>query len=599
MRILFSTRNFWYVRIFEPVIRMLAARGHEVHILAERGERNELSRDWNAAMATLASECPAVTFGWSPMRIEDEWIDLRVMIRLGIDHLRFLEPDYANAPKLAERARTRTPSLVVRLGDAPFFRTRAGRRLLVAALRAAERAMPIDPDVAAYIESYNADVVLVTPLLTLGSDQQDVVRTARRMGTPTALCVGSWDHLSSKALIREQPDRVFVWNETQKHEAVTLHDIPPEHVIVTGAQCFDAWFDRTPALDREAFCRKVGLDPSRPYVLYVCSALFEGSPNEAEFVARWITEVRANGSPALRDAGILVRQHPKRGFEWDGVDLDRFDNVALWPPRAAAPMDRETQADYFDSMYHSAVAVGINTSALIEAGIVGRPVHTMLLPEFFENQEGTLHFHYLLNQGLLKTTRDLAAHIAQLGESLAAADPAVHHNRAFVEGFVRPRGLGVPATPVFADQVESLRSLGSNPRPLPFWAPVLQSALAPLARRTSGTFAEQISRERRRREKSKAKDDRLAALAVARASQKARAIEERQQRREAEIRERRERIERDRQEVLLAKQRTRDEKVRVKEERTVKWRREKRRRALNLRLAKYYRWLLRPFSAHQ
>jgi hypothetical protein len=599
MRILFSTRNFWYVRIFEPVLRVLAERGHEVHILAERGERKELAEQWNAAMATLASEHPNITFAWAPLRIEDDWIDLRLMIRLGIDHLRFLEPAYANAPKLAERARTRTPQLVVRLAEAPILRTRAARRLMGMMLRAAERAMPIDADVAAYIESYGADAILITPLLTLGSEQQDVVRTARRLGVPTALCVGSWDHLSSKALIREQPDRVFVWNETQKQEAVALHRVPPEHVVVTGAQCFDLWFDRTPALEREPFCRKVGLDPARPYILYVCSALFEGSPNEAEFVTRWIREVRASGTPALREAGILVRPHPKRDFEWDGIDLGGLENVVLWPPRAAAPMARATQADYFDSMYYGAVAVGLNTSALIEAGIVGRPVHTMLLPEFFENQEGTLHFHYLLDQGLLKTTRDLTSHVAQLGESLAAASADVHHNRVFVEAFVRPRGLDVPATPVFADAVESLATLQTRPRSAPAWTPLLRLALTPLARRTSGTFAEQISRERRRREKRRRNEERVAALEAARAAQKARAIEERRLRREAELRERRERIERERQEALLAKQRRREEKLRLKEERTTQWRREKRRRTLNARLAHYYRRLLRPFSAHQ
>src|SRR6185436_18322284 len=102
--------------------------------LADRGERNELSHDWNAAMAALASEHPNITFAWAPLRIEDDWIDLRLMIRLGIDHLRFLEPDYANAPKLAERARTRTPSLVVRLAEAPVLGTRAGRRLIGMAL---------------------------------------------------------------------------------------------------------------------------------------------------------------------------------------------------------------------------------------------------------------------------------------------------------------------------------------------------------------------------------------------------------------------------------------------------------------------------------
>ena len=61
------------------------------------------------------------------------------------------------------------------------------------------------PTSAAYIEAQGPDVVLVTPLIALGSAQIDYLRAARSLGIPTALCVWSWDHLSSKALIRELP----------------------------------------------------------------------------------------------------------------------------------------------------------------------------------------------------------------------------------------------------------------------------------------------------------------------------------------------------------------------------------------------------------
>jgi hypothetical protein len=596
LRVLFSMRNFWYVRIFEPVIRALAARGHAVHILAEQGEQKEMARDWNDAAARLAAAYPNITFAWAPTRIDDDWIDLRIMIRLGLDHLRFLKPEYARAPKLASRARVRTPPFIVRLADAPVCRTWWGRRLLATVLRAMERATPIDPDVAGYFESHPTDVILVTPLLTLGSEQQDIIRIARRLAVPTALCVGSWDHLSSKALIREVPDKVVVWNETQKHEAALYHGIPPERVVVTGAQCFDEWFDRRPTLLRDDFCRKVGLDPARPYILYVCSALFEGSPSEAEFVRKWIARVRSSDDPRLRDAGILVRPHPKRGFEWDHVDLRDLDNVAIWPPRGAAPFDAATKSDYFDSMYHSAVTVGLNTSALIEAGIVGRAVHTVLLPEFYENQEGTLHFRYLLEGGLLLQARDLDTHVAQVAESLAAADSSTHHNRSFVERFVRPHGLGTAATPAFADAVEDVATLRVRKVGQPFWIPVLRALMTPLARHTSGTFAEQVNRKRRRRDKALAKTERATNLETHRAAEKARILEERQRHREEAMRERREREERVRAERLAVKREALEAKKREKAEHMKRWRGEKRHRAFNNRIAAYYRRLLKPFS---
>jgi hypothetical protein len=565
LRILFSMRNFWYVKLFESVVRELASRGHRVRILAERGENNERSRDWNEAAVALASDELNVTFDWAPRPVDDDWTDLRLMIRLGIDHLRFLRPEYTSAPMLGDRARRRTPNGVVRLADAPFFRSRLGRWLIGVVLRAAERAVPVSPPLAQAIASEQADVILVTPLVTLGSEQVDVLRTARHLGVPSVLCVGSWDHLSSKALIRQWPDRVFVWNRTQTREAAEFHGVPPERVVVTGAQCFDQWFDRRPSLGREEFCRKVGLDPDRPFILYVCSALFEGSPNEAEFALRWARAVRSSDDSALRDAGLLVRPHPKRGFEWEQVSFEGLENAGLWPPTASAPFDAPSKSDYFDSMFHSAAIVGLNTSALIEGGIVGRAVHTILLPEFHDNQEGTLHFRYLLDGGLLRVSRDLDSHVAMLSASLATADSPVHHNRAFIEAFVRPLGLAQAATPIFADAVEAVASLKTTAVSDPWWIRGLRVALTPLARGVSGTFIDQIARERRRSEKARSK-----------ATRKAMVLQERQLKSEARMREREERLRAARAEHL---------RVQAEERRMKTERREQKARSQELRAA--------------
>ena len=82
-------------------------------------------------------------------------------------------------------------------------------------------------------------------------------------------------------------------------------------------------------------------------------------------------------------------------------------------------MTIESRADYFDSLHHSAAVVGLNTSAFIEAGIARRPVLAILPQEFSASQEGTLHFRYLIEGGLLTTSRSLEEHAAQLATMLA------------------------------------------------------------------------------------------------------------------------------------------------------------------------------------
>jgi hypothetical protein len=586
LRILLSMRNFWYVRIFESVVRTLAERGHQIHLLI--GHDPDPTGQWTSSAEALVASSPDITMAFANRSIDDRWLDLRMMLRLGADYVRFVQPEYDTAPILRERARDRVPDLVRRVADYEGRGCRIVRRTLPTGLRIAERALPPAPELEKAIREYKPDVTLVTPLIDLGSYQHDVVRVSRSLGIPTGVCIGSWDHLSSKALIREQPDVVFVWNETQKREAVTMHGVTPERIFITGAQCFDHWFDRQPTLSYDAFTQKVGLDGSRPFLLYVCSALFEGSPNEAQFVLQWIDALRSAGDERLRSIGVLIRPHPKRSFEWDGIDLSAHADVALWPRRGTAPSDGPSKSDYFDSLFHSTAIVGLNTSALIDGGIVGRPVHTLLMPEFQRNQEGTLHFHYLLDAGLLRAARNLREHVAQLGAAVAATDPSTNANHAFVETFVRPNGLTVRATDTFVDAVEDLATITPQPLREPLWAPAVRMLLSPIARRTSGTFIESVGRQRRYREKAADATARNAALQQQRAIEKARLLEERRRRAEVEMRARAERVAQHHQEKLRRKA----ERQREKDQRLVRHRREKQRHALTATLAKYYHRLI-------
>jgi hypothetical protein len=464
VRILFIGRRFLYFRNYESVIRALAKRGHEIHLAVERDD----TEGRPALIDALTGDFPNITSGYAPVRANDDWSWMASRLRLGLDYLRYQHPLFDDTPKLTDRARERTPGALVRLGDVVRRSARWTRRPATALVRRFERAIPEDPAIRAFVESQRPDVVLITPLIDVGSSQIEYLRAARALRIPTAMCVWSWDHLSSKALIRECPDRVFVWNETQKREAIELHGVAPERIVITGAQCFDQWFDRQPLRDRATFCLEMGLPADRPFLFYVCSALFLGSQPEAPFVLEWIRRVRES---ELRDLPILVRPHPSRMREWDGIDVTPFGNVAL---RGGSPVDSGFRDDYFDALYHSAAVVGLNTSAFIEAGIVGRPVHAILLPEFYENQEGTLHFRYLLDVdgGLLEVARDFDEHLRQLARSVShpPAGP-----RPFVRTFVRPHGIGVAATPVFVQAVEDLRDL-------PTAAPAVD-VLAPLTRR--------------------------------------------------------------------------------------------------------------------
>src|SRR5581483_11783642 len=338
--------------------------------------------------------------------------------------------------------------------------------------------------ITAFVREQRPDVLLVSPLIDLASPLLDYLKAARSLGIRTGIAVASWDNLTSKGLLRFVPERVFVWNETQRREATGLHGIPPDRVVATGAARFDDWFAQEPSSPRDEFVRKVGLDPARPYFLYLCSSVFV-APDEVSFVRRWLDALRER----LGDVGVVVRPHPKRAEPWAGVDLG--GNAVVWP-RRTGELDAEARAGFYDSIAHSVGVVGANTSAMIEAAIAGKPVYTVLAPDF--NQAETIHFHYLRSEhgGFLHVAESLEEHLDQLAAGLEHEAEESDRARSFVASFVRPGGVDRNAAAIYADAVEELVAL---PRPEPVRPSVaLRAALTPLAAVSTLALAARVGR---------------------------------------------------------------------------------------------------------
>lgn len=455
MKVLFAALHFAQLRNFESVVRELAARGHYVHLAGEEPE----TLGGQGLVDRLAAEYPTITFDSLPSLEEEPWFDAAQRMRVALDYVRALDRRYPD--KLRVRAEQRTARLIRWSSRMPLV----GRPVTLAALTRFERLMPSTDRMVDYLRAHAPDVVVLTALTYARSQQLDLLKAARALKIPVAAAILSWDHLSSKALVHVAPDMVLVWNAVQKQEAVEMHDLPADRVVLTGAQCYDHWFTRKPERSREAFCRAVGLPPDRPFVLWVHSALSPvPEPPEPKLVVRWIEALRRHPDPRVRDLGVLVRPHPERVKEWKGIGLERFPNVVF---HGRNPIDQAARDDYFDSLYHSSAVIGLVTSAFLEAAIIGRPILTFNLPEYRMHQEEMIHFQYLMNidGGLLQSAADFDTHFQQLAEAVASGGSRDERNRRFLQTFVRPGGLDAPATPVFVDALERLNRDGDHPDP--------------------------------------------------------------------------------------------------------------------------------------
>jgi hypothetical protein len=376
-----------------------------------------------------------------PLRVRGR---LRKVLGAGRDYLRYFELPYGDAAKLRSRAAGGTPHGLERALAVPLRRLPRARRALGAVLRRLDGRLGEDADVRRQLEARRPRLLVVTPMVQLRSRQSDWVRAAHGLEIGTVLCVHSWDNLTNKGLMHARPNRVVVWNEAQRRQAIELHDAPPGSLVVAGAWPYDHWFGWRVRRSRADLCRDLGLPGGGAILLYVCSSRFIAE-RERPAVVRWVRAVRSSKDPRVAAAGVIVRPHPLNADEWGEPSVPGLPDVAIFPPRGAEPVDESSRSDYFDSIAAADAVVGINTSALIESAIVGRPALALADPEFRASQEEMPHFRELAGDGgIVKVGATMTEHLAQLGEALADPAREAARRERFVQTFVRPAG-GTPS----------------------------------------------------------------------------------------------------------------------------------------------------------
>lgn len=452
MRVHFALHSYWYFRNIAPVIEEIGRRGHRIDLSVT--EEAGLSD----AETRLAALCDA--YRVDPRVVEprtDGWREIADGLRAGIDYLFFLGPDFEKTSYIRRRRKIEAPPLLLRETRRLHLRHGIRRRAALWFLQRIEERLPPHPALVAMLKAERPDVLVISPLLGPDVWQYEYLLAAKHAGVPTLFMVHSWDNLTSKSLIRLQPERMAVWNGIQRDQAVRLHGYPEHRVTVTGAQNFDDWFLMKPSVDRETLCRMYGLHPGRPILFYLASALyfFKRLPEE-DFVQRWVRAVRAAPEQDVANASIVIRPHPKRTAAMVAMADAGPEGVVVTPREGENPVSPESRQAFFDILYHADAVVGLNTSAMIEAAVLEKPVHTVLAPEHWVSQGDTFHFSYLTDpvDGLLMTARSLDEHIRLLGDTLRNPEIARARTRRFLGRFVRPHGLDRPVVPLVADAVE-------------------------------------------------------------------------------------------------------------------------------------------------
>jgi hypothetical protein len=298
------------------------------------------------------------------------------------------------------------------------------------------------------------DVVVATPVNHRFSGELEYVKAAKELGIPTVGVNQSWDNLTTKGLFHVAPDLMLVWNETQKKEAIEIHDISKESIEIIGAPFFDKWFQHRNCENRKKFCKKVGLDHKRPFVLYLGS-----SSNIAENET-WLIEKLYD----KLDIGMLVRPHPANTRNYIKLAGKAFipltkgalrikDDFVVYPIGGELPEDETAQQDFYNALKHCVCVIGINTSGMIDAVINGKPVVSVMSDEYRLTQSEATHFKQMADADILETANTTQEAVEIIKSLARGEDNRWESRRQFVRKFIRPRGLDRMAGELAAERI--------------------------------------------------------------------------------------------------------------------------------------------------
>ncbi len=451
-KVLFVGRSSGHFSYFESVLAGLLNRQADVELLLDK----HWSHKWiigfdQTAMNEFSESHPGFTFEWLQRRSDRH--------RKAIFALRELR---AYRSYLVRKETT--PFYVKRWHDylTPQWKARLTKpgadKLLRSpigggALLAAEVMTPPDPGIIKLLKGKRPDLVIICPMNLRYSEETDYAKAARKLGIPVAVVTISWDNLSTKGLFHVVPDKLFVWNEYQRQDAVDIQGIPNHRISVSGSPFFDKWFERAGGqLPRAEFCSAIGFDPDRPILLYLGSSK-NIAKNEAWFVQTVHDRLKRSSDPRLNRFQILVRPHPANAEIYKVINET---DVRVWPEGGALPETRQDFADMRNSFFHAKAVLGINTSGMIDAVLADLPTFSVRLSRYAQTQSNSKHFKYLEQADALYLCDDIDQFWTDLANVSGGHDPKAAQRREFARLFARPQGLERSAGDVIAEQALKL-----------------------------------------------------------------------------------------------------------------------------------------------
>lgn len=275
------------------------------------------------------------------------------------------------------------------------------------------------------IKKLNLDVLIDTNLVFQEILDSELMSACKMIKVPTIYSVFSWDNLTTKASFAIEPDNYFVWNEFQKRELLEFHEVK-NSVEIVGASRFDTFGTTASLNERFNSIRIMWLGSSRL-----------GEPDDLKHFEKLLETLSEIVTEEKISTGIIVdyRMH----FEYrNDEELINKINFLRQKYEEICVLLSGKDTDLVSAINESHLLFGMNTSAILEARLLGKEVirmETSVIPE----QEKSSHWKHIAKLCLTFSIEHVTEEIKRLDTKI------IGRRTSWIEllKFIRPTECGI------------------------------------------------------------------------------------------------------------------------------------------------------------
>lgn len=227
-----------------------------------------------------------------------------------------------------------------------------------------------------YFDRYAPDLIFLAFLF----DEKEVhmLREAKKRGIKSIGLINSWDHVTSRCMLRLLPDMFVVYNHMVKQELIRYQDADVKCIYVGGIAQYDEYASYVPK-PREEFFADIKADPKKKLMIYA-------SMGKAFSSSEWTVIDMLYGLNAAgafgNDLQILVRFQPNDFvdqaeltlrphllYDYPGTRFTKSRGVGVdWD------MDKKEVQHLSDTLHYADMLASYASSISIDAALFDLPV---------------------------------------------------------------------------------------------------------------------------------------------------------------------------------------------------------------------------------